>query len=142
MDEVKPDLAIEKLTRLRELVARYLADNPPRQSYTDYWRRGYDRASLHELRDYEEQLVDRLANSRDKMVIIKLMDLPILRSLWFMEPCRIPWLSNVMIALVPIGVPVWLYGRYTQKQLRHELETVANVSAQLITLIENGKDKA
>lgn len=142
MDEVKPELAVERLDRLRELVAQYLADNPARQTYTDYWRRGYNRAALHELRDYEEQLVDRLANSRDKMVIIKLMDLPILRSLWFIEPCRIPWLSNVMIALAPIGVPVWLYGRYTQRQLRHELETVSNVSAQLITLIENGKDKA
>ena len=47
-----------------------------------------------------------------------------------------------MIALVPVGVPLWLYGRYTQKQLRHELETVDKVSEQLITLIENGKDKA
>lgn len=142
MEEVRPELAIEKLGHLRELVAAYLAANPARQSYTDYWRRGYDRDGLHELRDYEERLVDRLSNSRDKMVIIKLMDLPILRSLWFIEPCRTPWLSNLMIALAPIGVPVWLYGRYTQKQLRHELETVSKVSDQLITLIENGKDKA
>ena len=142
MEEVRPELAIEKLGHLRELVAAYLVANPARQSYTDYWRRGYYRDGLHELRDYEEQLVDRLSNSRDKMVIIKLMDLPILRSLWFIEPCRTPWLSNLMIALAPIGVPVWLYGRYTQKQLRHELETVSKVSDQLITLIENGKDKA
>ena len=142
MDEVKPALAVEKLNHLRELTAQYLAANPARQSYTDYWKRGYDRNSLHALRDYVEQLVDRLSNSRDKMVIIKLMDLPILRSLWFIEPCRIPWLSNLMIALVPVGVPLWLYGRYTQTQLRHELETVDKVSEQLITLIENGKDKA
>ena len=142
MEEVRPELAIEKLGHLRELVAAYLAANPARQSDTDYWRRGYVRDGLHELRDYEERLVDRLSKSRDKMVIIKLMDLPILRSLWFIEPCRTPWLSNLMIALAPIGVPVWLYGRYTQKQLRHELETVSKVSDQLITLIENGKDKA
>ena len=76
------------------------------------------------------------------MVIIKLMDLPILRSLWFIEPSATPWLSNLMIALFPLGIPIWLYGRYTQKRLRHELETTASVAAQLITLIENGKDKA
>ncbi len=142
MEEVRPALAVEKLGHLRDITAAYLRDNPARQGYVDYWRRGYDRDGLHALRDYEEQLVDRLANSRDKMVIIKLMDLPILRSLWFIEPCRTPWLSNLMIALFPIGIPVWLYGRYTQGRLRHELETVSSVASQLITLIENGKDKA
>lgn len=140
MEEVRPALAIERLGHLRDMVADYLTANPARQSYIDYWRKGYDRHRLHQLRDYEENLVDRLANSRDKMVIIKLMDLPIIRSLWFIEPSATPWLSNLMIAIFPIGIPIWLYGRYTQKRLRLELETTASVSAQLITLIENGKD--
>lgn len=142
MEEVRPALAIERLGELRSIVTAYLENNPARQSYVAYWRKGYDRHGLHALRDYEENLVDRLANSRDKMVIIKLMDLPILRSLWFIEPSATPWLSNLMIALFPLGIPIWLYGRYTQKRLRHELETTASVAAQLITLIENGKDKA
>ncbi len=142
MEEVHPALAIERLGELRSMVTAYLENNPARQSYVAYWRKGYDRHGLHALRDYEENLVDRLANSRDKMVIIKLMDLPILRSLWFIEPSATPWLSNLMIALFPLGIPIWLYGRYTQKRLRHELETTASVAAQLITLIENGKDKA
>ena len=142
MEEVCPALAIERLGELRSMVTAYLDNNPARQSYVAYWRKGYDRHGLHALRDYEENLVDRLANSRDKMVIIKLMDLPILRSLWFIEPSATPWLSNLMIALFPLGIPIWLYGRYTQKRLRHELETTASVAAQLITLIENGKDKA
>lgn len=142
MEEVRPKLAVERLNRLRDMVAAYLAANPAGQNYISYWRKGYDRNGLHELRDYEENLVDRLANSRDKMVIIKLMDLPIIRSLWFIEPSATPWLSNIMIALFPIGIPIWLYGRFTQKRLRHELETTAAVAAQLITLIENGKDKA
>ena len=142
MEEVRPALAIERLGELRAMVAAYLDNNPAKQSYIAYWRKGYDRHALHALRDYEENLVDRLSNSRDKMVIIKLMDLPILRSLWFIEPSVIPWLSNLMIALFPLGIPIWLYGHYTQKRLRHELETTASVAAQLITLIENGKDKA
>ncbi len=142
MEEVRPALAIERLGELRSMVTAYLENNPARQSYVAYWRKGYDRHGLHALRDYEENLVDRLANSRDKMVIIKLMDLPILRSLWFIEPSATPWLSNLMIALFPLGIPIWLYCRYTQKRLRHELETTASVAAQLITLIENGKDKA
>ncbi len=142
MEEVRPAIALERLNRLKDMVAGFLADNPPSQSYISYWRKGYDRDSLHAIRDYEESIVERLSNSRDKMVIIRLMDMPILRSLWFIEPSSNRWLSNIMIALFPIGIPIWLYGRYTQKQLRHDLDTVSKVSSQLITLIENGTDKA
>ncbi len=142
MEEVRPAIALERLNRLNDMVAGFLADNPPSQSYISYWRKGYDRDSLHAIRDYEESIVERLSNSRDKMVIIRLMDMPILRSLWFIEPSSNRWLSNIMIALFPIGIPIWLYGRYTQKQLRHDLDTVSKVSSQLITLIENGTDKA
>ena len=142
MEEVRPAIALERLNRLKDMVTGFLADNPPSQSYISYWRKGYDRDSLHAIRDYEESIVERLSNSRDKMVIIRLMDMPILRSLWFIEPSSDRWLSNIMIALFPIGIPIWLYGRYTQKQLRHDLDTVSKVSSQLITLIENGTDKA
>ena len=142
MEEVRPAIALERLNRLKDMVAGFLADNPPSQSYISYWRKGYDRDSLHAIRDYEESIVERLSNSRDKMVIIRLMDMPILRSLWFIEPSSDRWLSNIMIALFPIGIPIWLYGRYTQKQLRHDLDTVSKVSSQLITLLENGTDKA
>ncbi|WP_289754774.1 LptF/LptG family permease [uncultured Duncaniella sp.] len=142
MEEVRPAIALERLNRLKDMVAGFLADNPPSQPYISYWRKGYDRDSLHAIRDYEESIVERLSNSRDKMVIIRLMDMPILRSLWFIEPSSDRWLSNIMIALFPIGIPIWLYGRYTQKQLRHDLDTVSKVSSQLITLIENGTDKA
>ena len=142
MEEVRPAIALERLNRLKDMVAGFLADNPPSQSYISYWRKGYDRDSLHAIRDYEESIVERLSNSRDKMVIIRLMDMPILRSLWFIEPSSDRWLSNIMIALFPIGIPIWLYGRYTQKQLRNDLDTVSKVSSQLITLIENGTDKA
>ena len=142
MEEVRPAIALERLNRLKDMVAGFLADNPPSQSYISYWRKGYDRDSLNAIRDYEESIVERLSNSRDKMVIIRLMDMPILRSLWFIEPSSDRWLSNIMIALFPIGIPIWLYGRYTQKQLRHDLDTVSKVSSQLITLIENGTDKA
>ena len=144
MDDVRPAIAVERLRHLQDEIAEFLADNPAKQSYTAYWLKGYDRRQLHALRDDMENLVDRLANSRSKMVINKLMDLPILRSLWFIEPSGHKWLSWTMIALFPLGLPIWLYGRYTQRQLRTELETSSRVAGQLITLIqdENGQDKA
>lgn len=142
IDEVRPDVAIERLTALRVRVNGYLNDNPARQSYISYWLKGYDRDALHSLRDEMEEIIERLSNSRDKMVIMKLMDYPVIRSLWFIHPTSTRWIGITMAVLFPIGIPVWLAGRSTQSRLRHELETVASVSSQLITLIENGKDQA
>lgn len=142
IDEVRPAVAIERLTSLRMRVKGYLNDNPARQSYISYWLKGYDRDALHSLRDEMEDIIERLSNSRDKMVIMKLMDYPVIRSLWFIHPTSTRWIGITMAVLFPIGIPVWLAGRSTQSRLRHELETVASVSSQLITLIENGKDQA
>lgn len=40
-----------------------------------------------------------------------------------------------MMIVFPLGIPVWLYGRKTQKQLRDELATVIKVSDELIALV-------
>lgn len=135
MEEVNPTDAVGRLEALKQEVATYLHDNKARQSYPDYWLRGYDRDSLHRLRDTIEADVDYLSNSREKMVILKLMDMPILRSLWFQQPSTKKWLSWTMMLLFPVGLPVWFYGRKTQARLRDELGTVTKVSDQLIELI-------
>lgn len=135
MEEVNPTDAVGRLEALKQEVATYLHDNKARQSYADYWLRGYDRDSLHRLRDTIEADVDYLSNSREKMVILKLMDMPILRSLWFQQPSTKKWLSWTMMLLFPVGLPVWFYGRKTQARLRDELGTVTKVSDQLIELI-------
>lgn len=140
MDEVVPAVAVERLEKLKREVKAFLEANPANQAYVAYWLRGYDRDSLHLLRDEIETDVDYLSNSREKMVVLKLMDLPVLRSLWFQQPSRKRWLSRVMMVLFPIGLPVWLYGRKTQRDLRHELSTVVKVSDELIALLEKDKD--
>jgi len=137
MDDVDPDVAESRLCELKAEVRGYLDATPARQGYVDYWLHGYDRDALHLLRDRIEDNVDYISNTRDKMVVLKLMDLPILRSLWFQQPSRKRWLSRIMLVLFPIGIPVWLYGRKTQRDLRNELESVIKVSDELISLIKN-----
>lgn len=134
MDEVNPAVAVRRLDDLKLEVADYLKRNKARQSYTEYWLRGYDRDELHRLRDNIEADVDYISNSREKMVVLKLMDMPILRSLWFQQPSTKKWLSWAMMVF-PVGLPVWFYGRKTQMRLRDELGTVTKVSDQLIELL-------
>ncbi|MDE6766485.1 MAG: LptF/LptG family permease, partial [Duncaniella sp.] len=58
MEEVRPDVAIERLATLRKMVAAYLAANPAKESYIKYWTTGYDRDSLMSLRDEMEEIID------------------------------------------------------------------------------------
>lgn len=131
MDEVDRDVAVERLDALKSEVAAYLRDKSARQSYFDYWMRGYDRDELHRLRDSIESVVEYLSNSREKMVVLKLMDLPILRSLWFHQPSTDRRLSWMMMVLFPLGLTVWFFGLKAQSRLRDELATVTKVAGQL-----------
>lgn len=131
MDEVDRDVAVERLDALKSEVAAYLRDKSARQSYFDYWMRGYDRDELHRLRDSIESVVEYLSNSREKMVVLKLMDLPILRSLWFHQPSTDRRLSWIMMVLFPLGLTVWFFGLKAQSRLRDELATVTKVAGQL-----------
>lgn len=141
MTEVDPLVGIERLERLKETVNSFIAANPAKQSYMAYWLKGYDRNELHAVRDKIEADMEYLSNSRKKMVVLKLMDMPILRSLWFQEPSHNKWLSWSMIVLLPIGAAIWLYGRKTQKQLHEELATALKVSDELIALLSVEKVK-
>lgn len=134
MEEVHTDTAIERIDRLERDIDTFLKENP-RQSYTAYWKHGFSRQALTQLREEIESLVEYLSNSRSKMVVLKLMDIPILRILWFQQPSRNARLSKVMTALFPLGLPVWLYGRKSQADLRQELETVKKVLNELKTLV-------
>lgn len=135
MDEVDRDVAVERLDALKSEVAVYLRDKSARQSYFDYWMRGYDRDELHRLRDSIESVVEYLSNSREKMVVLKLMDLPILRSLWFHQPSTDRRLSWGMMVLFPLGLTVWFFGLKAQSRLRDELATVTKVAGQLSEIL-------
>ncbi len=139
MTEVDPLVGVERLERLKVTVNSFIAVNPVRQGYMAYWLKGYDRNELHAVRDEIESDMEYLSNSRKKMVVLKLMDMPILRSLWFHEPSHNKWLSWSMIVLLPIGAAIWLYGRKTQRQLHEELATVLKVSDELIALLSVDK---
>lgn len=136
MEEVRPALAVERLNALSVTIRSYLAANPTRQSYPAYWLRGYDRASLMALRDEMEHIISRLSNSKDKLVIVKLREYPVIAPTLILQPSRIKWLSWTMMILFPAGLTVWLLGRRRQSRLRRKLETCVRLDSELTKLIE------
>lgn len=137
MDEVKPAQALLMLEQLSADARSWLAANPARQAYVAYWLKGYDTRSLHELSARLETVVAYLANSRSQLIVNKLMDFPVLRSLWVYHPCSDRRLGVVFAALLPIGVPVWLFGRREQRILRSEVEQILKVTNELTPLLNN-----
>lgn len=136
MDEVVKADALRMLAELSAKCRKMLAECPPKQSYTAYWLKGYDRGALRSLSVEEEKVVEYLSNSRDKMVILKLMDFPILRSLWLYHPTGLKWVGWAAIVVFPVGVPLWLAGRSVQSHLRKEIELIIKVAGETSTLID------
>lgn len=136
MDEVELPVAYEMLASLDQHCISFLDRYAKPQSYVTYWRSGYDRREIHALSSELERVVDYLSNSRDKMVIIKLMDLPILRSLWLYHPTNYGWIGYVVAVLFPIGLPLYLMGLRSQRKFKDEIRSVANIVKELTTLLE------
>lgn len=136
IEEVVPAEAIAMLDNLKLAAADFLAANPRRPSYTAYWLKGYSRSGLRALSSELEATVTYVSNSRSKLVINKLMDYPILRSLWFYHPTNYRWAAWAAMVVFPVGLTVYLLGLRQLSILRHEVETIISVSNQLTELLE------
>lgn len=139
MDEVDTAQALMMLDRLEDEARAFLAANPPRQGYIDYWLRGYDIDALHHLSATLEATVEYLGNSPDRLTVNKLMDYPVLRSLWVYRPSPMRRIGIAAAAIVPAGMAVWAFGRREQRILRAEVETILKVSAELRKLLTDNK---
>ena len=137
MEDVVTSEAVKMLDALRKNCRRYLKENPRHQPYMQYWTTGYDRYSLARLRDEADSVVDYLSNSREKMVILKLKDMPVLRNAWLISPGNPRWLGVALACLFPAGLPLWLYGRHLQEELMRDIEGTVRVSNELETLLNH-----
>lgn len=136
MDDVVTSVALDKLENLKEQSIAFIDKYKKRQSYISYWRQGVDRNELRNIGENVESIVEYLGNSRDVIVINKLMDYPIVRSLFFYHPTNYKWVSILAMALIPIGGFVYWIGLRQQGYLKKDIVTVRNVTNELIALVE------
>lgn len=135
MNEVSVSVSAEKLAALTAHCRSYAAANPASQYYWDFYLKGYDRKALGRLSDELDATVDYIANSRDKLVINKLGDYPILRNLWLYRPTRHKWSAWTAIILFPVGIPLWLIGRRLRRELHQELGKIIRLDSDVEQLL-------
>ena len=135
MTDIDRSTELRMLSDLRQRAEDFMAAAPRRPGYVAYWLRGYNRTALKALRDELEQTIEYISNSTNKLVIHKLMDYPIIRSLWLYHPTNFAWAGWLAIVMFPIGLPVYLVGVRQLRILRNEIERIVTVSNALTELV-------
>lgn len=129
--DISPAEARRLLDVVRDKADGFLRRYSRWQNYVAYWMQGYDMNELRSTAEALEQAVAYLSDSRDRLLVNKLMDFPVLSMLWIYHPARKKWLSRTLAIFVPFGVPLWLVGIQAQKRLKEDLRTVIRVAAQV-----------
>lgn len=137
MDDVEPNVAIEKLNALDVAAKHFLTAFPANPNYITYWLKGCPVKELHTLSQQVESVVAYLSNSDNKLVINKLMDIPVLNNLFIYHPAPKQWMGWIAIVVFPIGIMGYLIGRNAVKHLREEVENILKVDQQLNSMIIN-----
>ncbi len=142
MDDVDVNVALDKIKELNGQCQNFLDRYDNRQTYLQYWLEGYDRRQIHSISASLEHLVDYLSNSSVRVIILKLMELPIMRHLWLYRPSDYRWLSWTFIILFPVGVPLYLLGLRSQKQLKEEIQHIVTTDNELAVLLQTDIDSS
>lgn len=136
--EIDPSRCDAMLGRVAEecvvLQREIRPEKNPLKSYYRYYVEGIETGDIHRLAWHLNRTVDYMSDSRDKVLVSKLSGFPVLRVLWVYRPCPWRWLGYPAMCLLPVSVPLWLYGRHCLRNLRTDLAKTAALSEQIIQL--------
>lgn len=133
------DISIEKATgMLNELSAQteaFLQKYNRPQWFIPYWFKGMPSNDIQATATHLDNTVDYLTDCRNKAVVNKLLDYPVMSSMWIYRPARRTWQSWLATVILPISIPVWFIGIYKQKHLIDEMKTTLKVTREIETLL-------
>lgn len=138
INDISEDEAIERLTALSQEATAFAERYARPQSYITYWMRGYDIVEIRSISVQLEADVSYLMDCRNTIAINNLINYPVLRVLWAYHPARKKWLSRLLAILFPIGIPVWLWGLHSQKNLKADMRRIAANSQKIIGVLREG----
>ncbi|MDE6380171.1 MAG: LptF/LptG family permease [Muribaculaceae bacterium] len=136
IDKDRADRMLEIVSSRCEALALSVA--PVRnlwKSYVAYFLEGIDTRRIHTVADELNRTIDYLSDSRDPKVVLKLSEIPVIRVLWVYAPTPRRWMGYVALALIPVSVPLWLYGQRCLRNLRNDLRKTSQVCGEVIELL-------
>lgn len=142
INEISTSEAIRRMMELRDYSGAAASKLKRFQSYFAYWMHGIDVGRLRFISQMLEEDVTFMTDCKNAMAVNKLIDYPVLRSLWIYHPSNKRWLSWLMIILFPIGIPIWLWSLRSRGRLRADMQKISEVSSKIIAILREdpGKD--
>ena len=139
IDELDRATAIAHIENVKARCNEFLQAYPSRQSFLDYFKSGFDKQRLRTLSSTIDDTVEYLSNSREKIVLNKAMDYPVVRQLLTYHITNYPKLGMALAVLLPLSIPIYIIGTRHQHNLRNDVSTAIKVSDELIELLNKGQ---
>ena len=117
--------------RCRSLAGGLASPRNPLKSYVVYFLDEVDTRRIHTVADELNRTVDYLSDSREPRLVMKLSELPVIRVLWVYAPTPKRWMGYIALPLLPLSIPLWLYGRRCLRNLRRDLLKTASICESL-----------
>ena len=137
MEDVVADRACVALSELKADADAFYHRNRARQNYFAYWTRGMSRKSLTQLSDKLEDVVGYLSNSRNQLVINKLMDFPVIKYNRLVQPSVYGKTARAVMIVVPVGFLVYIIGVKQHQRLRRDVKKISQVCDELTQIIKD-----
>lgn len=134
MEDVEPAVALDWLKQLDESAGRLLAAASKRQGYIAYLTKGIDRAQVVEVDSLMNRTIDYIANSREKIIVNKLSDYPVISDFWVLHPFEKRWAGIAAAAVFPAGATLYLLGLRFRRSLAAKLQRTLAVNKELEAL--------
>lgn len=135
INDISVPEAIFRLENLSGTVLEFCKRYEKRESYSGYWKEGYDASLISEISTQLEANVDYMTDCRDSIAVNKLMDFPVIRNLWLYHPGQVKWLGRLYMWIFPVGGVIYLFGVHAQKNLKEEMRHTSEVCRQIITIL-------
>lgn len=136
INEVSPRRAEGKLALLYGEACVWLGRNKGRQSYNEYWAKGYPFAPIERIAELTDQVVIYLSDSRDLKVNLYLERFPMIKPLWIYHPTSKEWLRKVLKWLLPVGGLIYLISLHYGQRLQKEMAAVRDTAMTELRLLK------
>ena len=101
------------------------------KSYAGYYIAGIDTGRIHTVSDEINSTVNYLSDCRDPRIVMQLSKIPIIRVLWVYSPAPRRALGYLMLPMLPVSIPLWLYGEHCLRNLRKDLLKTSEICRRL-----------
>ncbi len=135
INEVDIPVATTMVQELQEQATAFISAHSTPPTFTAFFIGDEDQSQVSDLGARVDQVVDYLSNSRDKMVLGKAMDYPVLRQPSVISQIKSERARMALMIVLPVSVPLWLLGRYHHRLILSDAKRVVTVSNQMKSIL-------